>query len=509
MPSSDPGDAAVAPPEPQVPINAALLAPCKVIPQEFPQISCVCIDIDRFATFSRPQDLAGQLLAEASAPATDTAIMYRNKQRWTQTFEPVQLSDQGVGREVLRQQAVYLISGGLAGAGLVLAQSLAQSVRPTLILIEHGAFPSRERWDELLADPAADDQLTAKIRRALALTHAGARVVVYGVDTTSVMQVRAVIAEVERLYGALHGAIYAAGFGHKQLAPIRAISYQPDWWQGNTLVQGALAFAQALGQQELEFCLWISSLAAVLGGVMSVADTAAYLLIDAYIYQRNRVQPGVWTVVNLDAWHDPEHNRASLPATSHGAQLALSPTEAADVFRRIIAAPATDQLIVSRSALADRLRQWINRAPSQPAQHPADAAAIGTAPHPRPRLQQAYVAPATASERRIAAIWQQAIGIDQVGVLDNFFDLGGDSLIAIQVIAQLKQALNRDIPVTSLYEGLTVRSLVALLGLEPGGAEAHAPDWAQPSEREERITQRQRYQDTERLRKRTLRTERS
>jgi acyl carrier protein/NAD(P)-dependent dehydrogenase (short-subunit alcohol dehydrogenase family) len=409
------------------------------------------------------------------------------------------------GREVLRQQGVYLISGGLAGAGLVLAQSLAQSARPTLILIEHGAFPSSERWDELLADPTADDQLTAKIRRALALTQAGARVVVYGVDTTSAAQVRVVIAEAARQYGALHGAIYAAGFGHKQLAPIRAIAYQPDWWQGNTQVQGALAFAQALDRQELDFCLWISSLAAVLGGVMSVAYAAAYLLMDAYIYQRNLARPGIWTVVNLDSWHDPEQERAGLPATAHGAQFVITPAEATDVFRRIIAAPATDQLIVSTGTLADRLRQWIDRAPSQPAQR----SAAGAAPHPRPRLQQAYVAPATASERRIAAIWQQAIGIDQVGVLDNFFDLGGDSLIAIQVIAQLKQALDRDIPVTSLYEGLTVRSLVALLELEPGGTEAHTPDRAQPSEREERITQRQRYQDTERLRKRALRTERS
>jgi acyl carrier protein len=63
----------------------------------------------------------------------------------------------------------------------------------------------------------------------------------------------------------------------------------------------------------------------------------------------------------------------------------------------------------------------------------------------------------------IAEIWQKALGVEKIGVLDNFFDLGGDSLIAIQAAAELKKAFQVDLPVVSLYEGLTIRSFAKLL----------------------------------------------
>jgi phthiocerol/phenolphthiocerol synthesis type-I polyketide synthase E len=84
--------------------------------------------------------------------------------------------------------------------------------------------------------------------------------------------------------------------------------------------------------------------------------------------------------------------------------------------------------------------------------------------HPRPQLPTAYVSPHTDCERTVAEIWQRVLGIEKIGVLDNFFDLGGDSLLAIQTAAELKKTFKIEIPVVSMYEGLTVRSLARLLG---------------------------------------------
>jgi phthiocerol/phenolphthiocerol synthesis type-I polyketide synthase E len=83
--------------------------------------------------------------------------------------------------------------------------------------------------------------------------------------------------------------------------------------------------------------------------------------------------------------------------------------------------------------------------------------------HPRPQLPTAYVSPHTDCERTVAEIWQRVLGIEKIGALDNFFDLGGDSLLAIQTATELKKAFQTEIPVVSMYEGLTVRSLAALL----------------------------------------------
>lgn len=61
--------------------------------------------------------------------------------------------------------------------------------------------------------------------------------------------------------------------------------------------------------------------------------------------------------------------------------------------------------------------------------------------------------------RRIAAIWQEVLGVDRVGLHDRFFDLGGDSLIALQVVARLRESFPVDLPVQGLFERPTVAGL--------------------------------------------------
>ncbi|HZI15394.1 MAG TPA: amino acid adenylation domain-containing protein, partial [Myxococcus sp.] len=62
------------------------------------------------------------------------------------------------------------------------------------------------------------------------------------------------------------------------------------------------------------------------------------------------------------------------------------------------------------------------------------------APEARPQLPQQYLAPRTPEEETLAAIWRQVLGLQQVGVEDNFFALGGDSISSLQVVAKARQA---------------------------------------------------------------------
>ena len=74
-----------------------------------------------------------------------------------------------------------------------------------------------------------------------------------------------------------------------------------------------------------------------------------------------------------------------------------------------------------------------------------------------------YVVPGNEIERKIAEVWQELLGLETVGARDNFFDLGGHSLIAVQVQAQLRLALGVDLPVVKLFQYPTVESLAAFL----------------------------------------------
>ena len=82
----------------------------------------------------------------------------------------------------------------------------------------------------------------------------------------------------------------------------------------------------------------------------------------------------------------------------------------------------------------------------------------------RPELTTDYVAPEAELERSIAAIWQETLKLEQVGVHDNFFDLGGHSLNLIHVHGKLKASLSRDIPMVDMFKYPTVHTLAAHLG---------------------------------------------
>ena len=78
------------------------------------------------------------------------------------------------------------------------------------------------------------------------------------------------------------------------------------------------------------------------------------------------------------------------------------------------------------------------------------------------------VAAAGTLEMAIAAIWQRALGVSRIGVNENFFEAGGTSLSAVQVIAAIKKELNRDLSIVHLFECPTVSLLAAKLGAAPG-----------------------------------------
>ncbi|WP_231976215.1 phosphopantetheine-binding protein [Streptomyces sp. 3214.6] len=68
-----------------------------------------------------------------------------------------------------------------------------------------------------------------------------------------------------------------------------------------------------------------------------------------------------------------------------------------------------------------------------------DETALPDPPSSRPELSQSYTAPGSAAERRVARVWQQVLTLDQVGVHDNFFDLGGNSIRLPAVLAALQK----------------------------------------------------------------------
>ena len=87
----------------------------------------------------------------------------------------------------------------------------------------------------------------------------------------------------------------------------------------------------------------------------------------------------------------------------------------------------------------------------------------------RPELDIPFAAPRTPIEEELAGIWAEVLGLDQVGIYDNFLDLGGDSLLATQVISRVIPAFGVELPVKSLLQAPTVAEMaVVIMGNQTG-----------------------------------------
>jgi acyl carrier protein len=138
-----------------------------------------------------------------------------------------------------------------------------------------------------------------------------------------------------------------------------------------------------------------------------------------------------------------------------------------EAFRRILSTDPATQIIVSARDLTARIDEWKNPEISRDADQSllaesAICAAISSG-HSRPNLANAYVAPAGELQQTITGIWQELLGIGQIGIHDNFFELGGHSLLATQIISRIRIAFSIEVPLRRIFEAQTVAEMAAII----------------------------------------------
>ena len=137
----------------------------------------------------------------------------------------------------------------------------------------------------------------------------------------------------------------------------------------------------------------------------------------------------------------------------------MLPEEGVEALRRILAGPAVAQVAVSVRDLEAAIERAADVAQERILEETAKRRPAGVA-HPRPDLATEYVAPAGEFERRLATVWQEVLGIERVGIHDGFFDLGGDSVQAIQIIAALGRS-GLEVTPQEFFQHQTIAQLVA------------------------------------------------
>lgn len=86
-----------------------------------------------------------------------------------------------------------------------------------------------------------------------------------------------------------------------------------------------------------------------------------------------------------------------------------------------------------------------------------------------PLLESPFAAPENETEKRLAGIWRDLLGVDSVGRRDNFFSLGGDSMMTVGLFSQIEEVFGLALPQAMIYEASTLEKLAAVITIQLGG----------------------------------------
>lgn len=435
---------------------APLIGACRVIPQEYANLRCRVVDLP---ASNNEEDVltrqeATRLLAEDLVGQDEAVVAFRGMYRWVPAFEPVKLDHPNERPALLRTQGAYLITGGLGGVGLELADYLARTVKARLVLIGRSK-PTSEQ-----------------VERVKTLEQVGGAVLCIQADVADTQQMRAALAQAVDRFGEMHGVIHAAGIAGGGLIDLKtAEAVEAEF---SPKISGAFVLDQVFGKVSVDFICFCSSLNALTGGVGQVAYCAANSALDAMAHAFSKRGARVISV-NFDRWNQvgmAVQAEARLKALRIEASEfdGMEASEAKNVFGRILHGWTSPQVIVSVRDCASLARQNSRATLS----HVAGLAGKGkdTKPlHGRTELK----AGATIEET-VTLVWQEILGVDHVGPQDDFFTLGGESLAALQILNRVQDIFSMEVSLKKFFESPTVTGLSEQIRRQQAGGTTTVPD---------------------------------
>ncbi|MCW8102056.1 type I polyketide synthase [Streptomyces tauricus] len=445
------GAYAVGPADPEPVAELAPLAlAARVIGQEHGNIGARHFDLP-----AEPDDRSLRTLAAeiAGTRAPELAVTLRGGRRWVADLRPVRADWSAEASSRLRPEGVYLITGGLGEIGSTLAHWLHRETGARLALLTRDPLPDRAEWDAWLADHEADDETALRIGRLRALEDAGATTFLVHADVADARALRTAVERVEERYGALHGVVHAAGLpGERWDRPITESGREQCRWHFVPKAHGQIALEEVLADREIDFCLLLSSLAGVLGGLRLLAYGAANHFMDAAAERANRdLDRTVWISAAWDVWQHHQDEKRALSAIGRSMDdKAIQPEEGLEAVRRLLTLRDVSHVTVSTWDIGHRLDQWV-RDPR--IGRPADGSAASGPDLPDTGPDAGDL---TAQVTRLIA---EALGSEDLSPEADIFEHGGDSLLIVRLLSDVRRYFDVEVPLADVLSEPTPAAL--------------------------------------------------
>jgi len=428
--------------------KAALGGLVKTLPLECAWLSCTHVDL---AGIDVGRDLE-DVFEEVTAGGEHVEVAYRDRHRWLVQLEAVEVpavdsspiiasnspvvssnspvlassSPVVATTSPLAANGCYLVSGGLGGIGSLLVESLLEQYRAHVLVI--GRSP-----------------LDSVIGRLRELRRFGGELAYASADIADSAAVEAAIHDVEGSWGrALDGIFHLAGI----YAARPLLDETPETLAHglHAKVAGAWALHQSLQQRRGTFIVHFSSVLGVFGGAFAGVYAAGNAFLAGLSHQQ-RVLGWRSYCLMWSQWEDTGMNCGTgLDAALRGKG-----------YRSLTQAQGLESLWAALRADQPHLLIGLDERNLHIRSH------LAILPEEAAGASFISIAPRTVTERELARIWRELLLVEDIGVHANFFEIGGDSLMAVRVVAEIESTFGRRLPMTELFRSPTLEQLAAVV----------------------------------------------
>jgi len=280
-------------------LKSISLGPVKTIQKEFPDISCLSIDIEQYFEIKNAVDT---ILSEFNADVKKQVVAVRDGLRFIRSFEKLEIDSAANNKSLLKEGGVYIITGGLGGIALTLSKSLALTFQPKLILISRQSLPEKSEWKSRLKSSEIKSAVGQLLNKLIELEESGAEITFCSADVTNEQSMADIFSSVYAKYGEINGIIHTAGsiddgvimFKEKNDA---AAVLAPK-------VKGTLILNMLAEKYQAEFLILFSSASSILAPTGQIDYAAANAFLDAFA-NSNYIPDGLKTIaVNWGQWQE-------------------------------------------------------------------------------------------------------------------------------------------------------------------------------------------------------------
>ncbi|SHJ63210.1 Ketoacyl-synthetase C-terminal extension [Clostridium cavendishii DSM 21758] len=424
------------------PHNATVFGLGRVISQEFPNIKCRSIDVSSDISVK-------EIFNEIFISEEFYQVAYRNGKRYVEEFCEINLDSFEENSTTLKEDGIYVITGGTGGIGLEVAKDLATRAKVNLALINRTPIPSKEKWNEILSN-SRDAKLCKKVRRLKEIESIAATVQCFSANICDLSEMTNLIDNLRERYGNINGIIHCAavpgdGFIINKQREVFDEVLCPK-------VQGTWVLDKVTEKDNLDFFLIFSSALSMIGEAGQGDYVAANSYLDVFAKYRNRKNKRTITI-DWVSW------KSAGMSVEYGFNVdkifkAISTNDALEALNKVLH-KNVKQILIGELNFDGEYIYIMNEFPMKVSEKIMDLISQKESLYVNKKKvlasnsKKSVILKGIDNDKitdtylKIGNIWCEVLGIEEIHVDESFYELGGNSILAIRLLRKIQKEFSK------------------------------------------------------------------